>query len=75
MPNGLPHIIQCSVRPGLCRCPARHAPHSSFPCDNCPERRKHARGCPAKPYPGDEAGTCTCSPLLWTGDCPRRQSL
>ena len=73
MPDGLPRTqILCDISPGLCQCPARHAPHSSFPCDNCSQRRKHARGCPATPYPGKDPRPCTCHPLPSSTFCHRR---
>jgi len=76
MPDGLPRTILCTLASGLCRCPAMHAPYRNYPCDNCPERRKHARGCPATPYPGDAAGACSCAPLPGgVFCCPRRQTV
>ncbi len=66
-------IAPCAVDPTrLCTCPALAAPFGATPCDNCAERRRHARGCATKPYPGGrEPGPCNCRPLADATPCPR----
>lgn len=75
MPNGLPPARPCAVDPAMrCACPALYSPHTFYPCDNCPVRRRHARQCATQPIPGNEAKPCNCRPLHSekVEFCPRR---